>query len=515
MKAFTISLVLLILTITGFSQNLASDKKEKLWRNFFFKEDLGNLPESQALRDSILLQSPNLHYKFIDYLQDNKYWSEAHRQAQLMLDSLPKDDYEMQFEIRKLLNQCEIVLMKEEILIKKILKDSLFSDAWKYRENYPLGEHIDAIKAALPIIEELNEYRRLATNPNLPGFKRYFKDYANGRHRKLVDEFYANYKLDLYNQILISKNLNDLLNFKYNFEFDSLNRKLKPLLEEALYIKMRESTDSYYFNYYLENFPRGKHIVFADSLRHEFLFNLGVEYYKEKSYHWSHSSFTDYKELYPQGSHIEEVDKYLKKLNFILSCMRDKYDHSYFIFGVDQEPSFSFSTGNLKHDEVGFYLNIRAYFFNFDSLRINEDGTNNSNYDLLLQKGLTRKETFSVTAGATMSPLQCPVWFYTALGVSYYAKSARFKAYNIVNNQYVYQKTHFAKFGWPEYKVVPEIGVIVAIKKTIMIRYGLSYNGYNFVNQVGIGFALKNPVFDFVSSGNNDWLRYIFIGWPD
>lgn len=186
-----------------------------------------------------------------------------------------------------------------------------------YLQRYPNGRYTHEVNNLLKAQLETDEWaeaQRLATTAS---FKTYLKQYPNGRYSTQAWENINNLDRTAFQQAT-SENTQESLNYYLdNFpegkHRKEVNDKLLERIEYDLFMKAKNSKDIENFIEYTNVYPEGKYVNEANEEIENGFYTLGNTAYDSKNYHRAKNYFSKYVQRFPEGVYVVDVQKKLKK----------------------------------------------------------------------------------------------------------------------------------------------------------------------------------------------------------
>jgi hypothetical protein len=478
-----------------------------------------NLSQAQhlykQLNDSTLINHPEWQKAMIDLLLMERKLDSALLDMERFIEWHKEDRKEEVLEMkRKQLKVEGQILMREKALFevhqnKNYYKALKFIDAFP---TYPASLHL---QDSLDYYKDFTYFNYCYKYKRAKACKNYLDDYPEGRFRKEAIAMYDSLDYELYQRILHEGNHYDMYSYFTTQTYGHYRAEIKSLYHDSLLQYILRTPYTRDIEKFIEYFPRDSMRPIIDSLLDESYYNFIVEDYEEKKWNWASRHADDYLDKFPEGIHKEEAKHMLIKSRRMANLTYKEYDHWFLLFGYDSDPAFSLSIGRLTNG-FSFYNRLRFFPLRADTHRINIHEHPTGPFDRITPIKSIQQEVFSFSAGAKYNPYNQPIWFYASIGVGVYEQVQEFAGYNRLNGNLVFVENQYFTYGGSRVAFIPEVGVICALGKTVLLNYGLLHNGKHFVHELGIGFALHQDILDSSFSsggtGNNKWMDWLWMG---
>jgi hypothetical protein len=249
---------------------------------------------------------------------------------------------------------------------------------------------------------------------------------------------------------------------------------------------------------YCELFPGDKQTFIVDSLIQVYYINKANTCFQARDYECAENYYNYYLEKYNNGFFKDIALSKAKKAKINTSLIGKMeyadFDHWFFMFNIDSDPTFGFTIGRLTDATISPFYNFRIRRISSSPEIIYDDGRNSSRYRYIVPAGTSFQEVLAYSMGIKYKPLNYPFWVYSTAGIGEYRNTRKYACYNQSLNGPVLDKYNYFTNGTPKIKGYCEAGFFVVISKAISIKYGIMYNG-KLNHQFGIGFIItKNSM---------------------
>lgn len=468
----------------------------------FYQESIKkepNLIKNELQKDS------NIQFMFISACIKIDYWERAKAEVKNFYLYFKKSQTPLYFQIRKdELLIDEMLLKEEEVYINAINKKSI-KLINSYLLDFPYGKYRQILKDSSDSYTEYLNWCNCHEYTTYNICKAYIDKYTNGKYIDSVNYVLNEIEEKAFQIILKEKERDLFLSFMERYpqskHYNEVKQQFKSFLyTQSLNMDLKSMTE------YVKLFPGDKDAFVVDSLIQVYYIEKANTCYKDRDYGCADDLYNYYLEKYSNGFFkdlaLSRVAKSKVNNVFIGEKKFDDFDHWFFMFNMDSDPSYGFTIGRLTSAKFSPFYNFRIRRVSSEPEIVYNDGRNSSKFRQIIPAGRMFQEVIAYSFGVKYKPLNYPVWIYATIGAGQYRDVSKYACYTQGATGNILDSYNYFQHGSPIYKGYMEVGFIAAISKIVTLKYGVMYNG-KLNHQFGIGFIItKKSMQEFGSCIN-------------
>lgn len=367
-----------------------------------------------------------------------------------------------------------------------------------YLNAWPHGKYRGEANRMLNNQKDEDDWAIANGKKNTAAYYTYLDKYPNGNHASYARNTIARWDKTAYEKAIEKDSQEGYQYYLNNYprgEYrDDITKRLNNKKDDDLYAYAKQQNTITAYESYVRQYPNGNHSWTANQIIQNSYYNWGVDEYKAKNYYNARKYFQTLDNRYPSGKYYSSVNKYLNKVERKLS-MRDA---GFIGYSYDSISPIGLFFGRLEAHTIGYYLNFRMnadIFTGYNVLySIDEEGNNDSPWEDDIQYTGNRKEGNINLSFGLNYPIIYPLYGYVGGGGGYFPVYREYDAYNrTFNGDLVYAETEYFRIqSETSWKFYPEAGLFLKLFDTLILKYGLMYNGGSMHHQLGAGFKVNN-----------------------